>query len=512
MNKKSFWLLTIGFVIVKLLLQFLTSTNYELHRDEMLYFAMGSHLSWGFASTPPFISFLAFIVKNVFGYHAFFVKLFPALFSAATLLLIALFVKQIGGKAFAVFASCFAFIISTAMLRTASLFMPVVFELFFWMLLLFFVLKLIEKQDPKYWIWIGVSFGIAFLNKYSILFLGFSTFVALLISQHRKLLFSKYLLYAALVGLLIMSPNIIWQINHKLAVVTHMSELYRTQLVFVSKKTFLLEQLLMNFTAILIWIPGLIMVLFFKAEKKYSVFGYILLIVVFMFLISEGKPYYTLGAYTVMFAFGGYFLEKYLIGRLKIARYLVVAVSLITAILFLPLGLPVLSKVPMGKYCAVFSKYITPDPMRNENNEYYPIPQDYMDMAGWNELAALASVAYNKLNTSGKKDCIVYANNYGQAAAIDFYGKQYHLPSPICVNDSYIFWAPDSLTASNYIVIDNQLGDIPRLFNKYSEVGEINDRYFRENGLKVYLCQSPKPLLNDFFKRRIKEHKEVYGY
>ena len=80
------------------------------------------------------------------------------------------------------------------------------------------------------------------------------------------------------------------------------------------------------------------------------------------------------------------------------------------------------------------------------------------------------------------------------------------------MDDSYIFWAPDSLTVSNFIVTDGHLGDLPRLFNSYIEIGEIKDPYFRENGLKVYLCQNPKPLLNDFFKKRIKEHKKVYGF
>ena len=88
MDKKSFWILTVGFVLVKLAIHFITGSNYELHRDEMLYFEMGSHLSWGFASTPPFISFLAFIIKSIFGYHEFFVKLFPAIFGALIIILI----------------------------------------------------------------------------------------------------------------------------------------------------------------------------------------------------------------------------------------------------------------------------------------------------------------------------------------------------------------------------------------------------------------------------------------
>ncbi len=512
MNKKYFWILTLSLALVKLLIHSLTSTNYELHRDEMLYFSMGSHLSWGFASTPPLMAFLSFIVKNIFGYQEFFVKLFPALAGTSLLVLTALFIRELGGKGFAVFTGCLTYIVSTAMLRSSSLFMPVIFELFFWMLFLFFLLKLINRQDPRYWIGIGISFGLAFLNKYSILFLGLSAFIALLISEHRKLLLSKYFIYAAFAALLIMLPNIIWQISHKFPVVTHMGELYRTQLVYVSKQTFLLEQIMMNFTSVLIWLTGLIVLVFFKAEKKYRLFAWLFFAVIILFLVAKGKPYYTLGVYPVMFAFGGYYLEKYFVGKLKTVAYVIVGYSFITSLFFLPLGLPLLPQKEMEAYCTFFANHITPAPMRNENNQYSPLPQDYMDMTGWKELAALVSVAYNKLDSLQKKDCIIFANNYGQAGAIDFYGKKYHLPAPVSLNDSYIFWAPDSLTANNYIVTDNSLGDIPALFDNYIEIGAVKNIYFRENGLKIFLCQNPKPVFNEFVKKRINEFKGIYRY
>lgn len=511
MNKKSFWVLTIGLAIFKLLIHLLTGSNYELHRDEMLYFSMGSHLSWGFASTPPFISFLGFIVKSIFGYHEFAVKLFPALFGSFLVILIALFIKEIGGTLTGIFFGCFAFILSTAMLRSSSLFMPVIFEFFFWTLFLYFVLKLIHRQDPKYWIWIGISFGLAFLNKYSILILAFSTLIAILISEHRKLLFSKYVIYGSLLGLLIISPNLIWQFQHNLAVVVHMKELYRTQLVHVSVGSFLGEQIMMNFSVLLIWMAGLIMLLVVKAEKRYRVFAHIFLLVLFLFLILKGKPYYTLGVYVMMFAFGGYCMEKYLTGNRIWIKQTLIIFAIISTIITLPFGLPILPQKQMEKFCAFHAKYFTAEPMRGEANIFYPLPQDYMDMTGWKETADLVFLAYNQLDSIQKRSCIVFANNYGQASAIEFYGKPYHLPPVVCLNDSYIFWAPDSLTALNTIVTDSRLGDIPRLFNHYIEVGEINNRYFRENGLKVYLCQSPTPILTKYFKDRVKENKEMYG-
>ena len=204
-------------------------------------------------------------------------------------------------------------------------------------------------------------------------------------------------------------------------------------------------------------------------------------------------------------------MEKYLTGKLNPVKYTLLIFAIISAILTLPFGLPVLPQKQMEKFCAFNSRYITSEPMRGEANIFYPLPQDYMDMTGWKETAVLVFQAYTKLDSIQKTNCIIFANDYGQASAVEFYGKQYHLPPVVCLNDSYIFWAPDSLTALNTIVTDNQLGDIPRLFNNYIEIGEVNNRYFRENGLKVYLCQNPTTILNKFFKDRIKANKAMYG-
>ena len=93
-----YWYITFGLVAVKLIVHFLTSTTYELHRDEMFYFAMGNHPGFGYVSTPPMIGFLAFLTRIFFGYSEFAIKLLPAFAGAASIILIALFVKELGGK------------------------------------------------------------------------------------------------------------------------------------------------------------------------------------------------------------------------------------------------------------------------------------------------------------------------------------------------------------------------------------------------------------------------------
>ncbi|MFN8207852.1 MAG: glycosyltransferase family 39 protein [Bacteroidales bacterium] len=508
MSRRSFWIITAATILLELFLHMITAGNYQLHRDEMLYFAMGSHPDWGFASTPPAMSFLAFLIKSVAGYNEVAVKFFPALAGAVILLLIALSIRELGGGRMALLTACLAFLCSTAMLRTCSLFMPVVFELLFWTLFLYSLLLLIHRQDPKFWIAAGISFGLAFLNKYSILVLGSSVIISLLLTRQRRLLWSAYVPVAAGCALIIMLPNILWQFRHNFAVYTHMQELYRTQLVNVAVGTFLLEQLLGSFSALPVWLAGVVGLLFIRAERQYRLFSFLFLLVLVFFLLLKGKPYYTLGIYPMMFAFGGWILEKYF--RKMIPSVLVFV--LLFGLLNLPFGLMLLPQGPMEKYCQFTAKYITAAPMRGEQNQYYPLPQDYMDMTGWQELAGLVNSVYGSLSEKEKGSCTIYANNYGQAAAIDFYGKQYGLPPAVCLNDSYVLWAPDSIGSENFIVSDHQLGDIPRLFGSFTKVGEIHNPYFRENGLKVYLCRDPKPELNDFFISRIREKKAIYGF
>jgi 4-amino-4-deoxy-L-arabinose transferase-like glycosyltransferase len=98
-------LLTLLLVAAKLAIHLSTASAYELHRDGMLYFAEGNHLSFGYVSTPPFIGFLAFLVRVIFGYSQFGIKLFPALAGASSMIIIALFVKQLGGKNLALLAA-----------------------------------------------------------------------------------------------------------------------------------------------------------------------------------------------------------------------------------------------------------------------------------------------------------------------------------------------------------------------------------------------------------------------
>ena len=139
------------------------TTAYNLHRDEYLYLQEGDHLSWGYMEVPPMIAVIGKITLSLFGDSLFSIRLFPALVGAATIILIGIMIRDLGGKKYAQFIGCSGFLLSPAFLGSNNLFQPVSFNQLFWFLSAFFMVKIIkyfkETNDiattKKFWYLLG---------------------------------------------------------------------------------------------------------------------------------------------------------------------------------------------------------------------------------------------------------------------------------------------------------------------------------------------------------------------
>lgn len=511
-NISNYWIVTILFIAVKLCLHLFTNTNYELHRDEMLYFNMADHLSFGYATVPPLIGFLALIVKSIFGYSVFGIRLIPALLGAASIIIIAKIIKELGGGIYALIIASSAFLLSTGFLLFDTLLTPNVIEQFLWLLITYLLFRMISGNKPKLWLWIGILLGLSFLNKYSVLFYILGFFIALLCSGYRKLFNSRYFYFSIIIGIILILPNLLWQYFHGWPVVYHMSELKRTQMVNMSYVNYFLDILSLNLASTIIWLSGLFSLLFLKQEKKNRYIGVASLIIILVFLISKGKGYYIMGLIPFLFAAGGYAMEKYLIGRLKYISYSVLFMSITFSLIALPFGLPLLSFENLSIYTKKTDHLIIYPFYRWEDGKIHTISQVYSDMTGWKELAGYAAKAYMNLSGTDQKKCTIYVeSNYGDAGAINFYGKEHFLPDAITFQESYVIWAPDSIPVGPFIYINREIGDIKKLFNSVMEIGSVNNFFFRENGLLVFLCTDPAVNVQEVYRKRVTREKELYS-
>jgi hypothetical protein len=502
------WKLILAFAILKLLVHFLTYSNFELHRDAYLYYAQSQHLAWGYIAVPPSIAVVGKIATSIFGNTVFGLRFFPAVIGALNIIIIGLAVKELGGGKIAILLASLAFILSPSYLHVNALFQPVSFNQFYWLLSCYLILLMIKRDNPKLWIWIAIVFGLGFLNKYSIVFFYAAFTFSLLISKHRHLYLSKSFLFAVAIGFVIILPNLLWQYQHNWPVMMHMAELRETQLVHVQLSDFFVAQFLMNIQAILLWFGALLILLFYKKEAQYRVFGFIYFFIILLLAAGSGKAYYTLGIYPILFVFGAYFIEKYIKKYLNFV-FAFMVISMFVALYF--------SLSYDGIPITTFEKAEKKGAFRWEDGVMHNIPQDMSDMTGWKEISESVADIYVGLGPENKSNCDIFCDHYGQAGAVMFYGKKVNIPQPISFNGSFIFWSPDSLMKKYMIWVAEPSGNIAEKdsllktrFEKVVLKKTIDNQYFRENGTQIYLCEFPTAETKDLYKETVGGLKSKY--
>ena len=130
-------------------------------------------------------------------------------------------------------------------------------------------------------------------------------------------------------------------------------------------------------------------------------------------------------------------------------------------------------------------------------------------MIGWKELAEIVGKTYTSLSPEQQSSCVIFANNYGEAGSVDFYVTLYGLPPAISYNDSYIFWAPDSIKA-DYLIKIGRSDNLRDLYNDVEIVGRISSPHARQHGTPVYLCSHQKIDVNRFYQEELKERQQRY--
>jgi len=500
-NSLSSWIYLIAALNILLHLAFYNTLGF--HRDELLYFSLGQHLSAGYASVPPFTGFIAWLMIHTLGYSLLAARIVPILFSGVLVLLVGAITRELKGNRYAQLLAATAITVTPFNLRGFSLFQPVCFDVIFWSLIFWLALKWINTRDGKFLLLLGIAAGLGMLNKYLIALQIAGLLVALCFSPYRSIFRTKAFYLAVLIALVVFMPNMIWQVKNHLPVITHMKALHDSQLVNVNRLDFLTDQVFIGSMAILLIIPGIIILCLAKSMKPYRPIAISSLIVLAFLLVLRGKSYYLAGVFPLWIAAGAVWWES------KTSRQLTRAILPMIMVLFtlpiLPMGIPVFKADKLAGYFALAKEKFGFDmPLRWETGRIHSLPQDYADMIGWDELAAITARAYDQVGD--KASSLIYAENYGEAGAVMVLGKKYKLPEPVCFSESFFYWFPRKLKheITSIIYINSELGeDVNSLFADCRLIGSIQDPLAREYGTGVWLCTGPRSSFNEFWIQRV---------
>ena len=503
--KKDYWVLFL-FIIAKFFLQYsLISPEYELHRDEYLHLDQANHLAWGYLSVPPVNSWIAWIIKML-GNSVFWVKFFPALFGALTIALTWEVVEELNGTLFAKVLASLGMLFSV-LLRINMLFQPTSLEIFLWLFLYYSLIKYFNSEKVK-WLYIGaVIFGIGILNKYNIAFAVLGLIPAFLLTAQRKIFMQSHVYWAALLVLIIVFSNLLWQYQNHFPIIHHMKELSEKQLVHVDRMDFLKSQVLFFLGVIFVIIAGLGALLLYRPFEKFRFFFWSCIITITLFLFFKAKDYYAIGLYPLYIAFGSVFLG-YLFGKGR-GRFLKPISILIPVLLFLPLyntAFPNKSPEYIVSHQDQYKKFGL---LRWEDGKDHPLPQDFADMQGWKELAQKVDKEYSKLSKTG--NTMVLCDNYGQTGAINYYSKKGI--KAVSFNADYINWIDLSKKYKNVIRIKDasEAGKELKESESFFEVAKLKDSvtnpYAREKGTAIFSLQRAKINVNKRIQDEITEVK-----
>lgn len=508
--KKEYRLLLV-LAAIKFILPFILQNHYyEPHRDEFLYLAEAHHMAWGYMEIPPLLSVLAW-VTNLFGTSAFWLKFFPSLFGSLTYLLVGKIILSFGGRPLALFLGFLPFIFG-AYLRIHFLFQPNFLEIFFWTAVAYSFVRFIQTQE-NVWLYIfGISAGLGMLSKYSVAFFIISILLGLLITRNRKIFANKHFYFSALIAFLIFLPNLLWQYFNHFPVIVHMQELHQFQLQYVQPSGFLLDQILMNLPCVFIWVAGLYFTVF-KEKGKYRVFAWAYLFVILILLYFQGKSYYSLGVYPVLFAFGAIHLERFATKHSSAWKYAFIVIPFILGIPLIPLLLPTARPEKLAVYYQKTHMSNT-GLLKWEDLKNHPLPQDFADMLGWKEMTEKTVKAYATLSSDEKKHTVIFADNYGEAGAINYYGKKYGLPVTYSDNASFLYWLPGNIHLDNLILITDDKNEMQHPFIKNFSSAIVSDsitnKYARENGSLILILKGANEKMNELFREKIKKDKEKF--
>jgi len=495
-------LIILAIALFNIVIRLLVYDNLEYHRDELLYLALGQHPDFGYATVPPLIGWVSWLLQHLFSNSLFAIRLFASVLGGVMIFLVASMARELGGSRYAAILAATGLTVSGFFMRTFFLFHPVHLEIFLWTLCLLMIIKYINTGRASFLIYFGISAGFALLNKYlaGLLFLGLLLIIPF--TRYRYIFSKRDFWIGMIAGGLIFLPNLIWQAVHSFPVFNHISELYDTQLVHMNAGVFFTEQLFLPFVGSVFTVAGLVFLLASRGVIRFRFLGFLALSVILALFILKGKSYYTLGIMPLLIAAGSAAYDSWF--RNRVLRIAFPLAMVLIAIPGVPAGLPVWEKEGLVTYFNdLEEKYGADLGRRFEDGSIHSLPQDYADMIGWEELTALTDSAYSMIEV--KEAALIYGENYGHAGAITIIGRKYGLPEAVSFHESFRYWFPRDFPVEikSLVYINHELGaDVAELFADIRLIGKISDPDAREYGAAVYLCEEPVSSFNDFWRAR----------
>src|SRR5215813_2217501 len=199
----------------------LSFSSVDLFFDEAQYWAWSREPAFGYFSKPPLLAWTIALAERVCGSSEACIRAPAPLLYFGTSLLVYATARQLYDRRIAFYAAL-TIALATGTAFSARIISTDVPLLFFWALALLAYVKLLYGGDLRWGAVLGVALGLGLLAKYAMIYFLLGVAIATVIDRDARMLLRSRSLWIALpIALLIIAPNILWNIDNGLATFRH---------------------------------------------------------------------------------------------------------------------------------------------------------------------------------------------------------------------------------------------------------------------------------------------------
>jgi hypothetical protein len=475
--------------LVSFVAHLLVAGNYGYFRDELYYMDAGRHFQTGYVDFPPFIAWLAGVLRLV-GDNLVVLHATTALAGTCLIVMTGLMARELGGGRAAQTLAALGTAVALVFIATAGLFTMDPFDELWWAVAAYIFIRLTRREEPRLWLAFGLVAGIGLFTKLSMLFFGFGLVVGILLTPGRRVFRTRWPWLGGAIALAFLLPYIAWQVQNGWPTPEFWSH-YGGIESGASPLDFLLSQIFtLNPLTLPLWIAGLVWY-FGPVGKPYRALGWAYIVLYVFFTLTHAKSYFLAPAYPMLFAAGGVQLTDGVRHwtRFPARRGYLVALAL-SGVLLAPGVLPVLPPATYGHLYGWLGA--VSGAKQSEGNT--PLPQILADRFGWPEQAAAVAAVYRGLPAAERAQACIVTANYGEAGGLNFFGPVYGLPRALSGHNTYYYWGYGGCTGQVMIAVGYSPADVNFFFGSVTAAARVRcaNCAQEESDLTIYVCRQPR--------------------
>ncbi len=470
--------------------------EFGLFRDEFYYLACADRLAFGYVDHPPFSIWVLAAWRAVAGDSLFSLRLLSGLIGAGIVFVAGLLTRQLGGSRKAQALACLITLLAPVQLGVGGFFSMNVIEYLVVVVLAWLLVRILQGEDRRLWICFGIVLGIGVMNKHPLGVLALAMLAGLLFVPARSEFRRKEFWIGLACAACIVLPNAIWQATHRFLSLEFYDRAAALKNVPTLPGKVVIDQIFgSNPIAVLVWGAGLWWLLRGRDRPAYRALGIAYLLMLAMMIAAQSNRVDRIASYVpVLAAAGAVAWERFFVARgLPAGLTAAMVVIALTGALLAPLVIPVLTP---GATAATMRRLGIE--MAFEKGIRAELPQSLADRCGWSELSDSVAAVYDRLPERERRSAVLVGENYGEAGALEYYGRARGLPRVISGHNSYWVWGPGR-PAEVYVAVGNSRSGLEQVFGDVQEGTRTGSGWQMnyERRVPIWVCRRLKVALSD---------------